>query len=93
MLCSVMLLHSDVLREYYFSLGDEGALEERQRQLQRLSQLLAGLGVDIAAEAAERGMGEAAAPGDQAAADADAGEQVRLFARQPSVWIALMWSM
>jgi hypothetical protein len=48
------------LREYYFNLGDDGAPEERQRQLQRLSQLLAGLGVDIAAEAAERGLGAAA---------------------------------
>jgi hypothetical protein len=63
------------LREYYFSLGDEGAMEERQRQLQRLSQLLAGLGVDIAAEVAERDGIEAVAAAD-AVADAD-GEQVR----------------
>lgn len=69
------VLCSGVLREYYFSLGDEGAMEERQRQLQRLSQLLAGLGVDIAAEVAERGGIEAVAAAD-AVADAD-GEQVR----------------
>lgn len=69
---------SGYLREYYFSLGDDGAPEERQRQLQRLSQLLSGLGVDIGAEAAERGWGAATGAADAAAGDggAPAGGQV-----------------
>lgn len=70
-----MCTHRSYLREYYFNLGDDGVPEERQRQLQRLSQLLAGLGVDIAAEAAERGLGAAAAEGQ--ADEAGAVQQVR----------------
>lgn len=35
-------------------MGDDGAPDEKQRQLQRLGQLLAALGVDIAAQAAAR---------------------------------------
>lgn len=72
-LCSPCLSDSSYLREYYFGLGDDGAPDERQRQLQRLSQLLAGLGVDIAAEAAERGLADAA----EAGAEADEGAQVK----------------
>jgi hypothetical protein len=71
--CAVAVLRA-YLREYYFGLGDDGAPDERQRQLQRLSQLLAGLGVDIAAEAAERGLAEAA---EAEAAEDEAGKQVR----------------
>lgn len=75
--CSVVVC-SAYLREYYFSLGDDGAPDERQRQLQRLSQLLSGLGVDIAAEAAERGVTAAAdgKGGGQVGADVEA-QQVR----------------
>lgn len=51
---SVMCPCRSYLREFYFSLGDDGAPDEKQRQLQRLGQLLQALGVDIAAEAAER---------------------------------------
>eukprot|EP00775_Hariotina_reticulata_P010490 gene10490-10649_t len=36
------------LREYYFGLGDDGAPEEKQRQLQRLGQLLSVLGAGAA---------------------------------------------
>lgn len=74
MLCCAVAVCRAYLREYYFGLGDDGAPDERQRQLQRLSQLLAGLGVDIAAEAAERGLAEAA---EAEAAEDDAGKQVR----------------
>lgn len=57
------------MREFYFSLGDDGAPDEKQWQLQRLSQLLAALGVNVAAEAAEReaanGAAHAGADGQQ----------------------------
>jgi hypothetical protein len=75
LLCWSVAVLRAYLREYYFGLGDDGAPDERQRQLQRLSQLLAGLGVDIAAEAAERGLAEAAEVAE--AAEDEAGKQVR----------------
>lgn len=65
------------LREFYFSLGDDGAPDEKQRQLQRLGQLLGALGVDIAAEAAER---EAANGAAQGAEDASQ-QQAKVIAR------------
>ncbi|WIA28620.1 hypothetical protein OEZ86_011157 [Tetradesmus obliquus] len=59
------------LLEFYFGIGDDGAPEEKQRQLQRLGQLLAALNVDVAAEAAARQGGEE----DAAAAAEDGGGQ------------------
>jgi hypothetical protein len=61
--------------EFYFGIGDDGAPEEKQRQLQRLGQLLAALGVDVQAEAAARQGGEEAPTAAAAAAAEDGGGQ------------------
>jgi hypothetical protein len=67
--------HRSYLLEFYFGIGDDGAPEEKQRQLQRLGQLLGALGVDVEAETAARQGGEDAPPAAAAAADGAADGQ------------------
>jgi hypothetical protein len=66
---ALLLQHRSYLLEFYFGIGDDGAPEEKQRQLQRLGQLLAALGVDVVEETAARQAGEDAPPTAAAAAD------------------------
>jgi hypothetical protein len=75
--------------EFYFGIGDNGAPEEKQRQLQRLGQLLAALGVDVDAETAARQGAEDAPPA--AAADGAAEGKQEGEVRDALCLVIPMW--